>query len=139
MFLTDNDYIVASADAVKILQQCSEEKRITAEDMAIEEISGYLRCRYDTDKIFAAKGSDRNKVIVMYACDVALYHLNSWLPMKMGHEIRKERYERAIKWLNDVQGGKITPDLPTMMGENGEDDVNNTFKWGSQNKQEYIW
>ena len=30
----------------------------------------------------------------------------------MGSEIRKERYERAIKWLEGVQAGKIVPDLP---------------------------
>ncbi len=139
MFLTENDYIVASADAITILQQSSPEKRDIAEKMAIEEIAGYLRSRYDTDKIFTAEGEERNSVIVMYACDVTLYHLISWLPMKMGREIRKERYERAIKWLDAVQSGKISPDLPTMTGENGEEDINNSFKWGSEKKQIYNW
>ena len=96
MFLAEEDYIVASNVALNVLQQCSEEKRETAERMAIEEVSGYLRSRYDVKKIFAATGSERNNIIVLRTSDVALYHLSAWLPNKMGHEIRKERYELAL-------------------------------------------
>ncbi|MEG1905272.1 MAG: hypothetical protein RR212_12820, partial [Bacteroidales bacterium] len=48
MFLTENDYIVASADALTIFSQSTPKKREKAEKMAIEEIAGYLRSRYDT-------------------------------------------------------------------------------------------
>ena len=137
MFLAEEDYIVASNTALSVLQQCSEEKRETAERMAIEEVSGYLRSRYDVKKIFAATGSERNNIIVLRTSDVALYHLSAWLPNKMGHEIRKERYE--LKWLEGVQAGKIIPDLPTVTGENGEEDVNNPVKWGSGIQNTYIW
>lgn len=139
MFLTEDDYIVASSTALGVLQQSSEDKRNTAERMAVEEVSGYLRSRYDVKKIFAATGNERNDVVVMRTCDVALYHLSSWLPNRMGHEIRKERYELALKWLEGVQTGKITPDLPTVDGEDGEEDVNNPMKWGSEKKNTYIW
>ncbi len=139
MFLTEEDYIMASDTALKVLQQSSEEKRETAERMAIEEVSGFLRSRYDVKKVFAATGSERNDVVVMRTCDIALYHLSSWLPTKMGHEIRKERYELALKWLEGVQAGKITPDLPTVTGEGGEEDINNPMKWGSEKKNTYIW
>lgn len=139
MFLTEDDYIVASSTALGVLQQSSEEKRNTAERMAVEEVSGYLRSRYDVKKIFTATGGERNDVVVMRTCDVALYHLSSWLPNRMGHEIRKERYELALKWLEGVQAGKITPDLPTVTGEDGEEDVNNPMKWGSEKKNTYIW
>ena len=77
MFLTEEDYIVASNMALNVLQQCSEEKRETAERMAIEEVSGYLRSRYDVKKIFAASGSERNNIIVLRTCDVSLYHLSA--------------------------------------------------------------
>lgn len=139
MFLTEDDYIVASSTALGVLQQSSEDKRNTAERMAVEEVSGYLRSRYDVKKIFTATGGERNDVVVMRTCDVALYHLSSWLPNRMGHEIRKERYELALKWLEGVQAGKITPDLPTVTGEDGEEDVNNPMKWGSEKKNTYIW
>lgn len=107
--------------------------------MAIEEVSGYLRSRYDVKKIFAATGSERNQIIVLRTSDVALYHLSAWLPNKMGHEIRKERYELALKWLEGVQAGKIIPDLPTVTGEDGEEDMNNPVKWGSGTQNTYIW
>lgn len=139
MFLTTEDYVVASSTALNVLQQCSEDKRLAAERMAIEEISGYLRSRYDVKKIFAATGDARNDLVVMRTCDVALYHLSSWLPNKMGHEIRKERYELALKWLEGVQAGKITLDLPTVTGEDGEEDIYNPMKWGSEKKNTYIW
>nr|DAV86063.1 MAG TPA: head to tail adaptor [Caudoviricetes sp.] len=139
MFLTENDYIVASADALTIFQQSTPEKREKAEKMAIEEIAGYLRSRYDTGLIFSAVDDNRNDVIVMHACDITLYHLTSWLPGKMGREIRKERYERAIKWLEEVQAGKVTPNLPTCTGEDGEEDINNPVKWGSGKSNTYIW
>lgn len=139
MFLTEEDYIVASSTALNVLQQCSDDKRETAERMAVEEVSGYLRSRYDVKKIFAATGSERNDIIVLRTCDVALYHLSAWLPNKMGHEIRKERYELALKWLEGVQAGKIVPDLPTATGDDGEEDVNNPMKWGSEKKNIYIW
>ena len=38
MFLTENDYIVTSADALTIFQQSTPEKREQAEKMAVEEI-----------------------------------------------------------------------------------------------------
>lgn len=139
MFLTEEDYIVASSTALSVLQQSSEENRERAERMAIEEVSGYLRSRYDVEKVFAATGAERNDLVVMRTCDVALYHLSSWLPNKMGHDIRKERYELAVKWLEGVQTGKITPDLPTVTGEDGEEDINNPMKWGSEKKNVYLW
>lgn len=139
MFLTEEDYIVASSTALSVLQQSSEENRERAERMAIEEVSGYLRSRYDVEKVFAATGAERNDLVVMRTCDVALYHLSSWLPNKMGHDIRKERYDLAVKWLEGVQAGKITPDLPTVTGEDGEEDINNPMKWGSEKKNVYLW
>ena len=48
----------------------------------------------------------------MYTADIVLYHLTASQPQKMGSEIRKERYERAVKWLEGVQAGRIVPDLP---------------------------
>ena len=83
-------------------------------------MAGYLRPKYDTEKIFQAEGDERNKRIVMYVCDTALYHMISSQPQKMGSEIRKERYDRAIKWLESVQSGKIVPDIPLKTGDDGQ-------------------
>lgn len=118
MFITDNDYaVVIGEEALKVLSRASEENRTNAELEAIEEISGYLRPVFDCKAIFSATGDARNRLIVMRTADIALYHLVASLPQKMGSEIRKERYERAIEWLEGVQSGKIVPDLPLMETE----------------------
>lgn len=121
MFITEEDYKVVIGDtALKVVSQTSDENRANAEREAQEEISSYLRPLYDCRAVFAAEGDERNKLIVMYTCDIALYHMGSAMPQKMGSEIRKERYERAIKWLEGVQSGKIIPDLPVLMDDAGE-------------------
>lgn len=118
MFITDEDYaVVIGEDALKVTSRASEKNRANAVVEAIEEISGYLRPVYDCEAIFSAEGDARNKLIVMRTADIALYHLASSLPQKMGIEIRKERYDRAIEWLEGVQSGKITPDLPLVVEE----------------------
>ena len=113
MFITDNDYgVVIGDDALKVISRASEQNRANAELEAIEEVSGYLRPVYDCKAIFQAEGEARNRLIVMYTADIALYHLTASQPQKMGSEIRKERYDRAIRWLEGVQAGRIIPDLP---------------------------
>ena len=121
MFITEEDYKVVIGDAaLKVVSQTSAEIRANAEAEAMEEISGYLGPTYDTDQIFNADTDERNRLVVMYTCDIALYHMVSAMPQKMGSEVRKERYERAIKWLEGVQSGKIIPDLPLAVGDDGE-------------------
>lgn len=139
MFITEDDYKVVVGDtALKIISQASEENRTNAQQAAQEEISGYLRPKYDCTQIFATEGPDRNRQIVMYACDIALYHLVSAQPQKMGSEVRKERYDRAIKWLEGVQSGKIIPDLPLVVDEDGEPE-NLPVIFGCQKKQRNNW
>lgn len=139
MFITDEDYKVVIGDqALKVVSQVSAENRSNAELEAIEEIAGYLRPKYDTDAVFKASDSERNRLVVMYTCDIAIYHMAASTPQKMGMEIRKERYERAVKWLEGVQAGKIIPDLPLALDKNGET-IGLPMKYGSQKKQRYNW
>lgn len=138
-FITDNDYsVVVGEQALRTISQASPENRASAEAEAQEEIASYLRPKYDIDAIFSAEGDNRNRLIVMYTCDCALYHLASSLPQKMGMEIRKERYERAVKWLEGVQAGRIVPDLPLALDENGEP-ANLPFIYGCQPKLKHNW
>ena len=106
MFLTEEDYIVASNAALNVLQQCSEEKRETAERMAIEEVSGYLRSRYDVKKIFAATGSERNNIIVLRTSDVALYHL--YLRIIYAIKLEKLTEFMILQLLLDIHSRKIS-------------------------------
>ncbi len=139
MFIQDEDYKVVIGDAaLKVISQVSDTVRANAEEEAIEEISGYLRPKYDCDSVFAAQGDERNHLVIMYTCDIALYHMSAAMPQKMGSEVRKERYERAIKWLEGVQSGKIVPDLPLLLDEDGEL-ANGTFSYGCQRKLRHNW
>lgn len=120
MFIDNEDYrVVIGEAALKVISQSSPENIANAEAEAMEEIAGYLRPVYDTDAVFSASADDRNRLIVMYTADIVLYHLTASQPQKMGSEIRKERYDRAIKWLEGVQAGKIIPDLPLKETEDG--------------------
>ena len=146
VFITDQDYkVVIGEQALKVVSQVSAENRANAETEAVEEISSYLRPKYDVQKIFATvpdgstSGEDnRNRLIVMYTCDIALYHMTASAPQKMGMEIRKERYERAIKWLEGVQSGKIVPDLPLATDEEGNP-VGFPMVYGCQKKLRHNW
>ncbi|MCF0121152.1 MAG: DUF1320 family protein [Oscillospiraceae bacterium] len=138
-FIGTEDYkVVIGEQALKVVSQTDPETRKNAESEAQEEISSYLRPKYDTDAVFAAEGDERNKLIVMYTCDLALYHMTASQPQKMGADIRKERYERAVKWLEGVQSGKIIPDLPVRTDEEGEP-VNTPFAWSSQKPLRHNW
>ena len=73
MFITEEDYRVVIGDtALKVVSQASDDVRANAEQEAVEEISGYLRPTYDTFAIFSAEGDNRNRLVVMYAADIAL-------------------------------------------------------------------
>ena len=139
MFVTDEDYKVVIGDtALKVISQVSAENRANAETEAREEMAGYLRPKYDCEAVFSAAGEARNRLVVMYCCDIALYHMAASLPQKMGMEIRKERYERAVKWLEGVQAGKIVPDLPAALDDEGQS-VSGALRYGCQKKQRYNW
>lgn len=113
MFITKEDFkVVASEAALKTIMQDDSLNADNAIEEAIEEISGYLRTTYDCQKAFAMEGNDRNKQLVMYTADIALYNMTAAMPQRMGSEVRKERYDRAIRWLEGVQQGKIVPNLP---------------------------
>ena len=138
-FITQQDYKVVIGDqALKVVSQVSEYNKANAEREAIEEISGYLRPKYDTVAVFSATGDQRNHLIVMYTCDIALYHMAASSPQKMGMDIRKERYERAIKWLEGVQAGKIVPQLPLAVDEDGEL-TGGMFAYSSQTQLRNNW
>ena len=120
MFIDKEDYKVVIGDnAFKVISQSDPKTVSNAEVEAIEEISSYLRPVYDTKAIFETEGDERNRLIVMYTADIVLYHLVASQPQRMGSEIRKERYDRAIKWLEGVQSGRIVPDLPLAVFDEG--------------------
>lgn len=174
-FLTLNDIkIVVDEDTFDVISQSSEDTINRAEKASIEEVSGYLRARYDVSKIFVAPpptpptpsdetnsdeeneilseeleftpGSseevtdNRNPQILLVVTDVMLYHLISWLPKRLGYEIRETRYLKWLDWLQDVQSGKITPNLPQYEDQEGNPNTDHyRIQYGGLTHQDNIY
>lgn len=129
MFINLEDFrMVIDGAALKTVAQASPENIESAVTVAVEEVSGYLRPVYDTVEIFSRTGDARNRLIVAYTADIALYHLAASLPQKMGVEIRRERYDRAMRWLEGVQSGRIIPDLPGVTAAGGAEGFGTSFR-----------
>jgi phage gp36-like protein len=146
MFLTIEDYkAVVDNKTLEVINQSDPANLARAEGYAIDEISGYLRAArsnrtgirpYDVVAAFAKTGAARNRQLVMYTVDVALYHLVAWLPQRIGFEIREIRYNQAVEWLKSVQAGKVLLDLE-LIAEDDPDDAGNSIRWGSWGKNRY--
>ena len=136
-FLTKEDFkAVCDNQTLDVIGQSDDDNIARAERYAIEEISSYMRSRYDIGSAFAKRGAERNQHLVMITCDVALYHLVAWLPKRIGFEIREIRYKSAIAWLKYVQAGKATPDIPVITDEDGND-VGTPIAYGGWEKSIY--
>lgn len=137
-FLTSDDFrVVIGETAFRTFSQSDSTLINAAVAEAIEEVSGYLRPVYDVDRIFSATGADRHRFLVMVVVDVALYHLSASQPQKMGSEVRRERYERVVRWLEGVQAGRIDPGLPTVSTDDGAAPLTSVFF--SQPKLRHNW
>ena len=77
---------------------------------AVEEVKSYLNTRYLTDTIFAATGTDRNKTIMMYCKDIALFHIYAVYSLTVIPVNRVNRYNNALNWCRDVRDQKINVD-----------------------------
>ena len=140
MFITEDDYIQVSADALKIVQQATPQNRITAERRATDRITSYLSGRYDMEKAFATTGDNRNFDLVGLVADLALYFMVLSLPQKMGYEIRKEQFEKAIAYLEKVQNGHAVMNLPTLTAPEGDESGSGlSIRYGGEKRNKYIW
>ena len=118
---------------------------------AIEEMKSYLspnlqsqyrdgRKRYDVEAIFNAEDNDRNALILELAKSIAVYYICRLANVDIIHEQVKQRYDRAIDWLEKVSGtGKynnsapINANLPTLnTDKNNESSL--PFRSGSREK-----
>jgi phage gp36-like protein len=107
------------------------------EDQAMEEMTGYLDARYDASAIFSQTGDNRHPLIKMFCMDITLYHLHSiHNPVKFP-QIRKDRYERAVAWLKEVQQGNISPNgLPLKTDSDGNQGGATSFIMSSNAKRD---
>jgi len=88
---------------------------LDVELMAQAEIESYLNQRYNVAEIFNKTGSLRNPLILMYMIDIVLYHIHARINPKFIPDIRKDRYDIALSWLDKVAKGILNPDLPRLI------------------------
>ena len=120
-FLTDDDYSVLVRTEIKdiLLENYSETKLSSAEQMAVNQVKNYLAGKYNVKKIFEAEAEERNSHIVMIVIDCTLYHLYSGTVPKRMPEIRSQRYQDALDWLKLISTGEASADLPIKSDEEG--------------------
>jgi phage gp36-like protein len=78
---------------------------------AIEEARGYLTA-YDVPAIFAAVEDARNPIVLLYIKDIAVWHYIQLSNPGVEMELRQIRYEKATKYFEKIQNGKVNPSLP---------------------------
>ena len=105
---TDFDSIISSEHLVEIAG--ADDVLLTqTEARAKEEMNSYLSVRHDLADAF--KTTDRNALVVMYMCDIVLYHLHSRISPDNIPELRNNRYMGARDWLEKVADGFINPSI----------------------------
>ena len=137
MFLTVEDYRSVCTEFEMEQLSALTDDRLIAERAAMEQISSYTRHRYDMERAFATEGEDRNAMLVQCAVNITLWLMIHRLPQYMGHERRECLYNDSIKWLKDVQASKASPELPTYISADGNNDANNPVRYGSMPPNRY--
>ena len=141
-FLTKTDYrsqiserdlqaLTLLDDMADTPEEVATALREEAEQLAITEISSYLRGRFDMPTAFAAEGDDRNKQLVMMTVDVTIWNLCSKVAFANVSEIREIRYKAAIKWLERAERGLSNPDLPRYPLDPEKPNTRKLFRFGS--------
>lgn len=77
------------------------------EQRTIAQMRSYLHQTYDCERIFAARGAERNELLLMFALDICVYHIFTLHNPRNIAQIRIDRYERALEWLQGIQEGRI--------------------------------
>lgn len=92
------------------------------EDRAVAEMRSHMADTYDTEAIFSATGDNRHQLILMFAIDIAIYHIFCLHnPYKIS-KVREERYKRAIEWLKGIKTGEISIDGAPRLPEDEQAD-----------------
>ena len=109
---------------------------MSAIDAAIEEVQGYLT-KYDTGKIFAARGKERNPILLLFVKDIAAWHFCNICNAGVDIEMREKRYNRAIEWLRNNQN-RQNPNLPAAPEQPGRQECRHCgeMAFGSNRKRD---
>ncbi|MEM7372810.1 MAG: phage protein Gp36 family protein [Bacteroidota bacterium] len=102
--------------------------RTTAEDEAESMIKTYLNQLYDTATIFAQTGTDRHPHLMSIMKAIVLHKLHGRLPKRMMPDNIQASYNEAVIWLEKVNDGKISLELPRKT--DSDDKTITRFRYG---------
>ncbi len=123
-YLTIDDiHQLITPDDLEVLINNDTAKLDRAEQMAVEEVKPYVAVRYDTDVLFTPPLREPLRTIVT---DVMLWHLHAVVSPDHIPELRKERYDKAVQWLEKLADGLLNPDFPAK-----EDATGKPLRYGS--------
>lgn len=111
------DDISANDDAT--VQQCIE--------AAVGEMKSYMSSRYDVDTIFAATGDNRDPLILENTKVIAVWNLIRLSNSELIYQQWRERYDRVVKFMEQVASGSIAPALPIATDESGNPIIKSRF------------
>ena len=84
------------------------------ESMAIDEISSYLKGRYDVEYIFSRQGKERSPLIRRLVIDFIICRLWERTNSNEMPDSLVRLCENNHKLLDDIVSGKVSPMLPTI-------------------------
>lgn len=124
------------AESIEAIARQDDTILLMAIDAAEAEAYGYLGS-YDRNKIFSAKGDNRNALLLTFVKDIAVWHFICLCNAGVDMQLRQDRYERAIAWLKSVQKAEIKPNLPMLEDSNndGKPDGIGEYIFGSNPKR----
>lgn len=127
-FITINDYDATIhreiLDALLRTDSDTYDPQIieVCEDRAIAEMRSHMAATYDCDAIFSATADQRHPLVLMFAIDIAVYHIFCiHNPYKIS-KVRENRYNRAIDWLKGIKSGDIAVDGAPRLPESEQAD-----------------
>ncbi|GEM55254.1 hypothetical protein B0A58_07375 [Flavobacterium branchiophilum NBRC 15030 = ATCC 35035] len=147
MFITVQELnsVIYDYQLTQITEQ-NNDIALTAIATAEQEVRSYLtsnnlkqwqdgRPRYDVDLIFSAQGENRNALIMQHVKTVAVWYACQLSNPDIIYEHIKERYDRAIDYLNRISKGTVTLNLPVLVDSNTDPATQKElFRFGSRTK-----
>ena len=129
LILDDFDQVITRAELEDVcgdLTALGLARLTTLENVAISEMTGYLDVRYDAVKCLDAAENDNIGILKQKLVDMILFHAFSSISPNNIPELRAERKDNAINYLEKVADGFIKPKFPVK-----EEDPTTPLRFGS--------
>ena len=136
MFLNANElYTHLFEETISSISGNDERLLLAAITGAISEAKGYLNA-YDRETICNKAGDERDALLLIWVKDIAVWHYINIARPAVDIDLRERRYNAAIAWFKGVQKGDIVPDLPRIVDDTTNEEINSSgSRFGSNTKR----